>query len=389
MFLSKLFYNNSDIAVPQIQKYGKLNKFAIMDCFGRVYSEHKIFLPQNFNDNIVFISSKSFQQNHIILSKKIRRFVSDNITTDLVCIGGESYLYGLINKNTKKIIHYTNSESINVDCDYNNQFYTKKVDNNLVNYGECNIVKNNFECVINMSTLNENIIKNVNVSGYRKIIIISCHHDDFWKKTSKLTNYKIGIRQKFICDKLKYFITVTIFYPQFISLGCNCAVAYQLRKRNMRKKAYPFDWCNISLKKLINVLENKFEDYEKLNIKKFSENHKVFGIDSGSFILENLYGIKFSHEISSYEEIFFMKERIKNRIDRFNKLDYVYFVRLEMDNVDDNLYYYLIFLLHKYFDNFYLILVSKQEIKHEKIIWYELPKYEDWRYNNFSWPFLA
>jgi len=66
----------------------------------------------------------------------------------------------------------------------------------------------------------------------------------------------------------------------YISLGCSCATAYQLNKLEVRKKSYPFDWCKVSIKQLNLILENNFKYFNKVNIKKWSENHS-------SYLLEN------------------------------------------------------------------------------------------------------
>ena len=77
---------------------------------------------------------------------------------------------------------------------------------------------------MNLSKLNIHVIEEINKISFNKIIIINCHHDDFWNKTKRLTNYKLTCRKKFICNDLKYFITVNVFYRKnlFISLGANC-----------------------------------------------------------------------------------------------------------------------------------------------------------------------
>ena len=72
-----------------------------------------------------------------------------------------------------------------------------------------------------------------------------------------------------------------------ISLGGNCSITYQLNKYNLREKAYPFDWCKISINQLLNVLENNFDNYvDTLTIKKYSENHN-------SNLISNIYNIQY------------------------------------------------------------------------------------------------
>ena len=71
-------------------------------------------------------------------------------------------------------------------------------------------------CLINLSKLSKGLLNILNKNNYEKIIIISCHHDDFWNKINILKNYIIKNRRYFICEKLKYFITVSVFIKKLI-----------------------------------------------------------------------------------------------------------------------------------------------------------------------------
>lgn len=198
-----------------LNKYTTNDGFIIFDYKGRIYNDYnQKYIPQIFNNNIIFISAQSFQQSHKILSKHIRKYVisllnetNDNIT----CIGGESYIYGIIS-NYNNIYHYTNSQYIYDDLEYNNKIYKKNINNNIINYNNINdyFVNNNI-CIINLSKLYIKLLKTINNNKYDKIIIINCNHNDFWNKIKILNNYKLIERKQFICEKLKYFITVNLF----------------------------------------------------------------------------------------------------------------------------------------------------------------------------------
>ena len=87
----------------------------------------------------------------------------------------------------------------------------------------------------------------------------------------------------------------------YVSLGSQCSVAYHLKRLHLNHYSYPFDWCKLNIKKLINVLENNFRDFSVIKFKKYSLNHKYL-INSeitniNSIIIQNKYGIKFAHEI--------------------------------------------------------------------------------------------
>jgi hypothetical protein len=192
----------------------KPDAFIIYDYRNRIsFNPLRKYIPQYFLNNIVFISATSFQQNHRILRSKIRNYVSNSIIDcgdTITCIGGESYLFGLFS--FTNVYHYSNSESIYDDLEFNNKFYKKDIYNNLINYNLYdNYFCDNNVCIINLSKLYEKMLYELNKKIYKKIIIINCNHNDFWKKIKLLNNYKLFSRKQFICEKLKYFITVNIF----------------------------------------------------------------------------------------------------------------------------------------------------------------------------------
>lgn len=373
--LTKLYLTNKEIAAYPIREITDYNGFVIMDCFNNVYRDHKNSIPQSFNNQQVFISSQSFSQNHIHLGYRIRKFVSTILgTQNIIAIGGESYLYGLTQ--CENIIHYTNSKFIYFDCHFNNKFYRKNIENNLINYNKDSISNKNQCCLINLSSLPINLMNQVNSNQYFKLVIISCNHDDFWKKRKILKNYRLLKREKFICEKIGYFITVNIFVPNFISLGGNCAVSYQMRIRGIRMSAYPFDWSRIKYSKLVRVLENNFEDYDRIRVDKFSENHDF------SYLLKNKYNT-FAHEIRDLDKLDDFSKKIVRRVERFKKINGCVFIRIELDNVID--YSSLLKQLDKYFLEYKLIVISRMKTDSEKIIHYKLPDHIDWKYNNFDW----
>ena len=94
------------------------------------------------NNNYFFISLNSFQQ-HPKIRYPIRNYINsiiNDLENSIVCIGGESYLFGLANK-YKYIIHYTNSKYIYDDANFNNSFYKKKLENYHINYNSFSYIK--------------------------------------------------------------------------------------------------------------------------------------------------------------------------------------------------------------------------------------------------------
>ena len=179
------------------------------------------YIHQKFNNSDVFISAQSFQQNNLVLGNQIRKYVCSLISClpELVCIGGESYLYGLTQQ--IPIVHaYTNSPHIYSDMLFNGQFHKKLTNTNAVfgDYNKLNQLVQSETCLVNLSTLNANLLNVVNMSNYNKIIIINCHHEDFWKKIKILSKYKIRSRKQFVSSSLKYFITVTVLEKNKLSI---------------------------------------------------------------------------------------------------------------------------------------------------------------------------
>jgi len=367
----------------------------ILDYKQRIKLNYNKYIPQNFNNNIIFISSNSFQQNHMKLSFEIRKYICNHIKqiNNLICIGGESYIYPLI-CNIKNICHFTNSDSILEDSLFNNKFYNKTFFeiNQLIDYNNLDdiIFPENYEyCLINISKLTIPIINKINYSNIKKIIIINCHHENFWNRIKLLSNFKLLNRKKFICYKLRYFITVNVFIKinSIISLGTNCSVGWNLNKYNLRTISYPFDWCDIKINQLIKVLDDNFKDYNNLKIKKLSENH-LNEKGKSTYILNNDYNIKFAHEVLDNNKIEEFEERLFYRIEKFKKLENPIFIRIELIKVNPNKYIELDKSLKKYFSNYKLIIITdfSNELNLDNIKFIKLNKeFINWKYENFNW----
>lgn len=379
---------------------------------------------QKFNNNYFFISNKSFSQ-HKKIQKELRNYVNvlllkyfDNCNNNnfansfpnsiltIVCIGGESYLFGMSN-NFNKIIHYTNSEHIYNDVNINNNIYKKNIENNLINYNNYKYIKNGNILIINLAKLNLNILKQCNNRYFKYIIIINCHHIEFWNRIKILNNYKILNRKQFIVTN--YFVTVSILeykynIPFYVSLGNTCAVAYQLNKYGLRTLPLPFDWCKININQLNNVLDNNFSKFTDFKVIKFSKNHKLLGSNLGSYILKNDYNIIFAHElyaINSYN-IEILQNNINKRIQNFYNLKFNKIRFIIHNSIIDNINLHkLILNLKKYFNNFIIIYITNinnkttinekynLDLEHNKIniisVNYNIINWEDWKLSSINW----
>jgi hypothetical protein len=124
---------------------------------------------------------------------------------------------------------------------------------------------------------------------------------------------------------------------EIVSLGNACSIAYQLKKYNLRKNAYPFDWLKIlKWEDLNRIIENEFAsfyDKENFKFKYFSE--KFPQEESGiAYIYEN-NGILFCHDFNENFEESYKKyiDKYKRRVYRFYEIIHsdreIHFIRYE------------------------------------------------------------
>lgn len=331
---------------------------------------------EQYGNNSILQSKNAFIQNSEIKAS-LRKYVLSQIPTEhaIVCIGGEAYAYGLVSQ-IKHVTNYTNNKYIYADCDSNAKIYiNKKVNNFMIDYNMYEQLYSGDVLIINLAKLNVHLMKHINNRFFKKIIIISCHHDDFWKKTRLLDNYTIKTRKQFL-SKL-FFVSVSVFeykreMPTFVSLGSSCAVAYNLRKYGLRNESLPFDWVRINnFTNLNKVFLNDFKDYDKFEVKKLSDNHSHF--ESGgpsSLQLKNPYNFQFYHEIVTPDEVDSFRLVNQERIMRLKSLqnNRVIFVIL-----NDSKKQFDPSVLNSFFNNF--------EVKYIDIATWD----GDWTYANFDW----
>jgi len=109
----------------------------------------------------------------------------------------------------------------------------------------------------------------------------------------------------------------------YISIGGDCAVAYQLRKLNLSNEAYPFDWIKINkINMITDSLQNNFSNFFEYELKEGSDLFMNFEYETKSRIhLKLKNGIILPHESNQF--IFDRKEyenKYTRRIERFNKI---------------------------------------------------------------------
>lgn len=189
---------------------------------------------------------------------------------------------------------------------------------------------------------------------------------------------------------------------EYIGLGSNCSITYQLNKYGLRINSYPFDWVKITLQQLINVLENNFVDYiDSIQIKKISSLHPQldennFEMNTNSIIATNIYRIKFAHEFIDKYEFEEFKNKLQTRIDRFKNLSSIgykiKFIRIETSVIKDTFYsniIRLLSLLDKIVLEYELVLIINSSTNYKFPSNVKIFKYEnfdsDWKMNSINW----
>lgn len=363
---------------------------------------------EKFNDKYVYINKNSFRQNNKI-KKDLRFYVFSIISNhkikinSIVCIGGESYLFVMTSDKINNIIHYTNSKSIYNDAKLNNNLYLKNLNNNIIDYNTYSNIVNGTILILNLAKLNLNLLNVINKRIYKTIIIINCHHNEFWKRIILLTNYKLTSRKQFISNNNYVTVNVLVYkneIPKFISLGTTCASAYQLKNLGLKNNKYPFDWCKSNINKINITLKNNFDEYNKITVNKLSNNHQFhFQKNTSSHIVSNQYNISFAHELFNISDnnIIKFQDELTNRINTFKskKDNYVIFVlsdffnNTKSNNICNQLDL-LITNLKEYFNNFKLLYITNSLIDYTssnnlKIIYTGDIQFVDWMYPNYNW----
>ena len=103
-------------------------------------------------------------------------------------------------------------------------------------------------------------------------------------------------------------------FNNVISLGAYCFVASELKRFNIRKKAYPFDWNITTMETVLLLIKNKFEHFNDMNFIKKKEHSEIKTIYDNKYYPHLEFIHDFDEHLSNTVEI---KEKYKRRIDRF------------------------------------------------------------------------
>lgn len=103
-------------------------------------------------------------------------------------------------------------------------------------------------------------------------------------------------------------------YKHIISLGFFCSVSSELERIGLRDSSYPFDWLISSFDSVLELINNGFEDFLRLDfMQQYSSNPSCF--------INNKYNIYFYHDFDKYkkceEQIDEINNKYRRRINRF------------------------------------------------------------------------
>lgn len=206
---------------------------------------------------------------------------------------------------------------------------------------------------------------------------------------------------------------------EYISLGGNCAIAYQLHNYGLRKQSHIFDWARSSISQLLMALEDGCKEYvDSMEISDFSDNHPYIKLykssddvfsQSGTYKCKNKYGILISHELVKSTDFSTLKEKLSNRLlrlytvsDNISVIQLV-FIRLETKIISIQSYsknliklldilnvicktkpYTLKLILHSCNSNISELLYTYIINKQLEVYYYNNFSH-DWKMNNINW----
>lgn len=211
--LTKVSYSNYQFGTEQIIKFSIGNKYDIiqdnLEGLLLISYNHKVYLynyftskfinynriPLIINGLTIWKQIDSFDQNNPKICSKIRNqainYLKFNKSNNILGIGGEFYVYFKL-LDYSKYIGISNHKSIISDSEYNfslDRF--KKVSNSLVDYDKEKTFptfdSDEYDIIINVVNIHENIIKYISKLNCKKIIIITCKPFD--KKIKMLSKY--------------------------------------------------------------------------------------------------------------------------------------------------------------------------------------------------------
>jgi hypothetical protein len=182
---------------------------------------------------------------------------------------------------------------------------------------------------------------------------------------------------------------------EFIPIGSDCSIAYQLSKHNLRTNAYPFDWLRIgNLQNIINCINNNFANYLDINfletdnkiVNKFPLLDNDWDDNNADHIVvkNTVYNASFPHDFINLSENNYKKvvDKYQRRIDRFMALlvnPNIYCIFIRIDNKK---------LSRKTIDNFHECIGKYRHKSSYELLSIDcsiIKKYTSWKKDELNW----
>jgi len=185
----------------------------------------------------------------------------------------------------------------------------------------------------------------------------------------------------------------------YIPLGTTCSIAYNLKKYNLRKATYPFDWIRINnlnnVSKLLNNNFDNFLNFDKFKFKKISNKFMVNN-NMESYIYSNDYCTFFhefnSHKIDNQDFINKYKRRINRLYELLRLHNQITFIREEFGQIKINKIKCFIDALKKINNNMkYQIIIITNDLNYRELkinnvtFYYSNKKIQEWQRPELDW----
>ncbi len=175
-------------------------------------------------------------------------------------------------------------------------------------------------------------------------------------------------------------------YSNYISLGYFCGVAGDLEKLGLRSTSSPFDWCEASFIKCIELIDTGFNDFMRYD-------HLLQSTKNREIYMDEEYDFFFFHDFSKYiplkDQYDQVKEKYDRRISRFLKniekptLFFRYICNDQLDRVSVERYnelswieenqQYILDVLRKYNKKNDIVYIGDDQVRSDKIRIYHTP----------------
>lgn len=177
---------------------------------------------------------------------------------------------------------------------------------------------------------------------------------------------------------------------KFISLGCDCSIAYQLTQLGLRNESYPLDWCSTpNLDTIIKLFQTNFKDFANFSryqiktqsVENFNSNtNETLYLDtiikSYYKLYHPIYKLTLPHEYNTDKiDIEKFEHKYTKRIDRLlsildNEDNEIVFIRLGNSKEQEKIKDLEKILLARCKCKFNILYINYDDYKTDKFTWY-------------------